>query len=267
MENIKLRQAKQNDVSTLKKLWQVCFGDEMHYIDMFFVNMFIPEQTLVATVDDSVAGVVHLLKRSLGDKVFLYGYAIGVFPEFRGKNICKIMLGKIKEYADKNNYLFGLHPANDKLAEFYQRIGLNKMYSLKDVDATSFSYHKIFKLEDITEDEFYDMRSRAFKNSVGWEKYALSYMLKIGETVKKIDIDGNVHYFVLTKHNNTLIVKETTASDNEIIKVSKSIKEYFKAEKIHYLLSSKSTLQGVIKPVVYGFSQEDENVYMNLFLD
>ena len=267
MLNVKLRQANHSDVPALKKLWQICFGDEMKYIDIFFDNMFIPEQTLVSEIDNYIAGVVYLLKRSLGDKVFLYGYAIGVLPEFRGKNICQIMLSKIKEYMDKNDYLFGLHPANEKLAHFYQRIGLNEMYSLKDVDATSFSYHEKFKLDDITEDEFFNMRKNAFKNSVDWDKNTLGYMLKIGETVKKVDIDGKMRYFVLSKHDKSLVVKETTANDNEILKVSQSIKEYFDAVRIDYLLSSDSTLQGDVKPMIYGFSKKDDSVYMNLFLD
>lgn len=267
MLNVKLRQAKYNDVPTLKKLWQICFGDRMRYIDVFFENMFIPEHTLVADVDEKLAGVVYVLKRSLNDKEFLYGYAIGVFPEQRGKNICKIMLDKIKDYVDKNECLFGLHPANEKLAQFYQKIGLNKMYSLKEVDATNFSYHEKFVLEDITEDEFYNMRKKAFKNSVDWDEKALGYILKNGETVKKINIDGNERYFVLAKYDDTLIVKETTAKDDEILRVSQSIKEHFKACNIRYFLSSDSALQGNLKPVIYGFSQEDDSVYMNLFLD
>jgi len=267
MQNVKLRQATNSDIPKLKKLWQICFGDRMRYIDVFFENMFVPENTLVAEIDKTLAGVVYVLKRNLGKKEFLYGYAIGVFPEFRGRNICKIMLDKIKDYTDKNNCLFGLHPANEKLAKFYQKIGLKKMYSLKEVDATEFASHKKFAIDDISEDEFYNMRAKAFTNCVDWDKNTLSYILKNGEIVKKINIDEKIRYFVLAKYDDTLIVKETTASDDEILKVSESIKEHFKAEKILYLLSSKSALHGMVKPMIYGFSQEDRNVYMNLFLD
>lgn len=210
---------------------------------------------------------MHLLKRKLNDKTFLYGYAIGVFPECRGKNICKSILDKIKEYTEKNDILFGLHPANEKLAEFYQKIGLNAMYSLKEVDATSFLYDEKYVLDDITVDEFLNMRKEAFKNCVEWDKNALNYMLTNCESVKKIDIDGKIRYFVISKYNGLVTVKETTAKDNEIIKVSSSIKEYYNVKKIRYFLSSNSALQGVIKPVIYGFLPKDDSVYMNLFLD
>ena len=267
MDNIKLRQAKMNDIPTLKNLWQICFGDRMRYIDVFFDNMFIADNTIVAEIDNRVAGVVYVLKRSSNGKTFLYGYAIGVFPEYRGKNLCKIMLDHIKEYANTNKILFGLHPANEKLAEFYQRIGLQEMYSLKEIDASNFTSLENFELEDITLDEFYNMRKNAFKNSVDWDKNALGYILQNGETVKKIKIYESERYFVLAKYEKAVIVKETTANDNEIKRVTNSIKEYFGADSVRYLLSSDSTLQGDIKPMIYGFSKKDDNVYMNLFLD
>ncbi len=267
MSDLIIRQAKHSDIPTLKRLWQVCFGDDLSYIDTFFNEMFVTDNTVVAQISNEVVGVVHLLKRKLNDKTFLYGYAISVFPQFRGKSICKSMLDKIKEYTEKNNILFGLHPANEKLAEFYQRIGLNAMYSLKEVDATDFSYNKKYVLNDITVDEFFNMRKEAFKISVEWDKHTLDYMFKNCETVKKIDIDGVERYFVLSSNNDQVTVKETTAKDDEIIKVSNSIKEYYNVKKIRFFLSSDSTLQGDVKPMVYGFLKKDDKVYMNLFLD
>ena len=267
MRDLIIRQATQSDIPTLKKLWQVCFGDDLSYIDTFFNEMFVADNTVVAQFFDDIVGVVHLLKRKLNDKTFLYGYAIGVFPEYRGKNICKTMLDEIKEYTEKNNILFGLHPANEKLAEFYQKIGLNAMYSLKEVDAANFLCDKKFALSDISIQEFFNMRVEAFRDCVEWDKSALEYILKNCETVKKINIDGKARYFVMSKQDDFVIVKETTANDDEITKASSSIKDFFNVQKIHYFLSSDSTLQGNVKPVVYGFLPKDDNVYMNLFLD
>lgn len=265
--DIKLRQAKENDISTLKNLWQICFGDRMRYIDVFFENMFIAKNTVVAEADGNIAGVVYILNRSLNGKRFLYGYGIGVFPEFRGNNICEIMLNHIKMQAEKTDCIFGLHPANDKLAEFYKRIGLNEMYSLKIVDASEFKSNNIYELEDITLSEFYKMRKETFINSVDWDKHALEYILTNGETVKKIALQEKNRYFVLSKIDNSVIVKETTATDSEIEQVSDSIKKHFDVNNIHYILPTYSNLHGIVKPMIYGFSQKDKNVYMNLFLD
>ena len=129
--DVKLRKAQKNDIPKLKELWQICFGDRMRYIDVFFQYMFKEEYTLVAEIENRVAGVVYVLERSLHNKKFLYGYAIGVFPEFRGNNICEIMLNKIRNEIKDTDVIFGLHPANDKLSEFYVKL-MNQYEYVKD---------------------------------------------------------------------------------------------------------------------------------------
>lgn len=265
--DVNLRQAVITDVPTLKNLWQICFGDRIRYIDVFFEKMFIAENTLVAEVDGKIAGVVYVLERSLDGKKFMYGYAIGVFPEYRGNNICEKMLGFIKKKAEMENCTFGLHPANDKLAQFYQRIGLKEMYCLKEVDASEYNSDKTYQFEDLSAEEFFTLRKNAFENSVDWDINALRYILGNGEVVKAITLQNKKRYFVLSKAENAVFVKETSASDDEITEVSSYIKSYYNADNIKYLLSSKSTLQGIIKPMIYGFSDKNEDVYMNLFLD
>lgn len=264
---IKLRQAYKSDVPTLKKLWQICFGDRMRYIYVFFEKMFVAENTLVASADGNLAGVVYMLERSLNGNKFMYGYAIGVFPQYRGKNICEMMLDYVKKKAESEGCIFGLHPANEKLAEFYQRIGLKEMYTLKEVDASNYDSDAQYEFCDISAEDFHELRTKAFENSVEWDINALKYILENGEFVKLINLQGEKRYFVLRKDEDTVFVKETSATDSEIKEVSGYIRSYYSAKNIKYLLSSKTTLQGVVKPVIYGFSDKNDDVYMNLFLD
>lgn len=265
--NFTLRYAKNEDIPTLKNLWQICFGDRMRYIDVFFEEMFKAENTVVCTLGEKICGVAYILDRKLNFKKFMYGYAIGVFPEYRGNGICEKMLEFIRKKAASENCIFGLHPANDKLTEFYKRIGLNEMYSLKEVDASDFDSDKTFLFENINEDEFYNLRMNAFSNCVEWDRKALSYLLKNGEIVKKITLQKRQLYFVISKADKSILVKETNADDEEIKLVSNSIKKHFEAYTIKYLLQSNSTLQGVIKPVLLGYDARNDDVYMNLFLD
>ena len=264
---VTLRYAKVNDIPTLKNLWQICFGDRMRYIDVFFERMFKAENTIISEVDSKIAGVVYLLERTLRGERFLYGYAIGVFPEYRGNNICEKMLAFVKEKAERERCIFGLHPANEKLAEFYKRIGLNEMYYLKEVDASNINSEKVFELQDVTADEFCKMRKEAFNNCVEWDEGAMRYILENGEDVKKIPLQNKDIYFVISKRKEYVLIKETNASDSEVILLNGSMKEYCKTDKIIYLLKSESTLQGEIKPEILGFSPKDCEVYMNLFLD
>ena len=265
--DIKLRYAKESDIPVLKNLWQICFGDRMRYIDVFFEKMFVAENTIIAEVDNEVAGVVYLLERTLSEKKFMYGYAIGVFPEYRGNNICETMLEFIKEKSINEGFIFGLHPANDKLTQFYKKIGLNEMYYLKETDCSHMMSDEVYEPKDIVASEFYNLRENAFKNCVKWNEAALEYIIRNGETVKKIPLQHKMLYFVLSIQENTAFIKETNAAGDELPIVICSVKHHYNVENVICLLSKESAVNGTIKPMVLGFSERDENVYMNLFLD
>ncbi len=265
--DIKLRYAKKPDIPVLKKLWQICFGDRMRYIDVFFEKMFIAENTIIAETDGKIAGVVYLLERTLFGKKFMYGYAIGVFPEYRGNNICEVMLEFVREKSIAEDFIFGLHPANDKLTQFYKKIGLNDMYYLKVSDCSHMMSDEVYEPEDIDADEFYNLRENAFKNCVKWSKSALEYIIKNGETVKKIPLQYKKLYFVMSIQENTGFIKETNATDDELPIIISSVKHHYNIDNIICLLSKESALNGTIKPMVLGFYDNDKDVYMNLFLD
>ena len=264
---ITLRYAHNDDVQTLKNLWQICFGDRMRYIDVFFERMFNAENTVVSEVDGKLAGVVYLLERKLNDRKFLYGYAIGVFPEYRGNGICEKMLEFVKVKAEKEGCIFGLHPANDKLTEFYKRIGLNEMYYLKEVEVSNSDSDVVLELQNINAEDFYMMRKKAFSNNVEWNESALRYILENGESVKKISLQNRDVYFVISRCKGYTLIKETNASDEEVLLLNNSIRRHCNSDKVVYLLQSESALPGVLKPEILGFSQKDYTVYMNLFLD
>lgn len=265
--DIKLRYARKTDVPVLKKLWQICFGDRMRYIDVFFEKMFVAENTIIAETDDKVAGVIYLLERRLLEKKFMYGYAIGVFPEYRGNNICEVMLEFVRKKSIEEKFIFGLHPANEKLTQFYRRIGLTEMYYVKEVDCSEKASDAVYILENISVDEFYILRQKSFKNCVEWDKKALDYISENGETVKKITLHEKKLYFVISNDNNNVVIKETNATDEEIPLINGSLMHHYNTKKITYILKSDSDLQGNVKPAILGFSNEDKNVYMNLYLD
>jgi len=252
--DIKLRYAKYDDIPVLKELWQICFGDRMRYIDVFFDRMFCCDDTVIAEVGKKVVGVVYLLNRSLDGKKIMYGYAIGVYPEFRGNNICEKMLYFIKEKAQKENCIFCLHPANEKLTHFYKKLGLNEMYYLKEVNYTGKMSDELYPLKNIDTQEFFDLRRQAFSNNVEWSFDALDYILQNGEIVKKISLQNKNLYFVISVQDDTLLIKETNATDDEIALINKSLMTHFDTDKTIYILQSKSTLHGSIKPLGLGFS-------------
>lgn len=266
-----IRFSDKTDVPQLKHIWKVCFGDSDDYINMFFQHLYTPGQTVVACSGETAIGVVYLLKASLLHRDFLYGYAIGVLPEFRGNSVCQKMLEFIREEAKQKNILFGLHPANDKLFSFYKRIGLEEMYCLKTIDASHFNGCASFNMSDISAHDYFHLREQAFAPLVSWDEKMLAYMItearSTGGFAKKILIDGRERILLGRVYDKTVLVKETTMSDEEIKTGSQFLKQYYHAEKIIYTLPEISALNGKTDTTILGFDSDRHGIYMNLFLD
>lgn len=268
---MEIRFSNKTDVTQLKYIWKVCFGDSDDYIDFFFQKLFKPNQTVVACCEGKTIGVVYLLKATLLQTDFMYGYAIGVLPEYRGNSACQQMVDFIREEAKQKDFLFGLHPANEKLFSFYKRIGLKEMYRLKTVDASNFHGSNCFLLKDITAKDYFRLREQTFENIVSWDVQMIDYIITEAKATsgfaKKINIDGQEKLLLGRVYNNTVFVKETTMSDADIKAASHFIKHFFRAAKIVYTLPIESVLTDKMDTTILGFENERQDVYMNLFLD
>lgn len=264
---MKIRCAENKDISELKKIWKVCFGDSDEYIDNFFNCLFNAQNTIVAEVNNRVAGVTYMIPAKLKERDFMYGYAIGVLPEFRGRSICKQMLDFVRQLAETKGFIFGLHPANKKLEEFYKRIGLKPMYNLKEVILKCDSTDTKFEISDITSDEIVKMRKNAFANLVEWDENIIDFIKKNGGCVKKITLQQKSEYFFLCKEPDALVICETSADDAFIKLIDSYLKKEYNVKIIKYILPTKTTFQGVENTYIYGFSNKDDSIYMNLFLE
>ena len=200
----------------------------------------------------------------------MYGYAIGVLPEYRGNNICEKMHAFVRKYTNKNEWLYGLHPGNEKLYSYYRKTGLKDMYALRVYEESKTAEKKNFEIEDIDTEGLYQMREKAFSPAVLWSVEMLRYISteikQYGGFIKKIVIDEKERLIIGYMHDKTVIVKETTMTDEEIQNCSGGLCIYFGAEKIQYLLPENSTL-GKKKIQILGFGDRREDVYMNLFMD
>ncbi len=266
-----IRFATSQDITQLKDIWKICFGDSDAYIHEFFQYNFMPKQTVVAVTDNLVVGVVYLLPAKLKNTPFMYGYAIGVLPEYRGMGYTQKMLSFVQSESRRKRFLFGLHPANEKLSSFYQKIGLKEMYRLKFVDTSNFTNKSSCVLCDVTAAEYFQLREAAYRDFVSWDAKMISFILQetraSGGFAKKIEINGNTRLLFGICGDNSVIIKETTMTDDEIKALSASIKSYFNAEKIFWYLPNWSTLEGEIQTTILGFEDNNSEIYMNLFLD
>lgn len=268
---MEIRFAKKTDMNDLKNIWKVCFGDTAEYVNFFFDNMFKPQNAVVAESDGRAVGVIHTLDAHLSATPFKYGYAIGVLPCARGNSVCKKMHDYLKGYCEENGYIYGLHPANDKLSLFYKSIGLSDMYSLKTVEIENTDKNADVSFFDITPSEYLAMREKSFLNMVSWDINTISYMFDeakhFGGCTKKLVINGNERLILAKENEDSLIVKETTLNDDEILLAHNAVKNFFGKKKVVYKLPCKSSLSGLSKTTIYGFGEKNDDVYMNLYFD
>ncbi len=268
---MEVRFACNDDIESLKSIWKICFNDSDAYINSFFQFVFQAEKTVVTVCDEKVVGVVYMLPATFKKQSFMYGYAIGVLPEYRGRSYTQKMLDFIKTKSENDQFLFGLHPANESLFSFYKKIGLKEMYALKKVNASNFVGKTNCVIDDASEEEYYIHRETAFPVLVSWDKQMLSYILMqtkaYGGFAKKLFINGNARMLLGTCHNNCLSIQETTMTDDEIYASSAFLKAHFHADKLIFYLPATSGLDGEIETTILGFGNDQKDVYMNLFLD
>ncbi|MBR4890674.1 MAG: GNAT family N-acetyltransferase [Clostridia bacterium] len=267
---MEIRFSEEKDIKELKNIWKICFRDEDAYIDLFLAKLYKPHNTIVATEDGKVVGCLYMIPASFAQKSFMYGYAIGVLPEYRGRSICEKMLYFVKKLSKENGFLFGLHPANEKLFEFYKRIGLKEMYSLKIVDASSFESQEKCEIKDITPKEYFSLREKRFENFISWSEDLIRYMFSesklSGRFFKKVIFCGKEKIISGRISDETVYISETTMTDEEIKSAAPYLKDFFKGEKIVFHLPCASKLGGKIRTEILGFGGENET-YMSLFLD
>lgn len=268
--DISIRFAEETDIASLKRIWSICFGDTDAYITSFLNHCFCPENTVVACVEENVVGVIYLLPATVKNQKFMYGYAIGVLPRYRGNNICEKMHEFVKTYAEEEKFIYGLHPANEKLFSYYRRTGLQDMYSLRMFDASDLASDEAFLLEDTDSTSYFPVRQKTFTPYVEWGGEMLSYIFKeIGENegfTRKIWVSNKERYIIGKVYDNTVFIKETTMTDDEILRVSGFLKETFSAKRLLYILPNTSKL-GEKTATILGFGKKNDQIYMNLFLD
>ena len=268
--DVLIRFAQSQDIEALISIWHICFGDDTAYIRSFIERCFHADNTIIACIDDKVVGVAYMLPATLSGQKFMYGYAVGVLPEYRGNAICEKMHLFIKEYAEKENFIYGLHPANEKLFSFYRKIGLRDMYALHCYEAPKEFSTEEFIPEDVTVQEYEALRRNTFSPLVEWDREVMEYILleakSNGGFVKKIAVHGKSRLLIGKKQKGDVIIKETTMTDEEIQNVTPFLYRYFEAKSISYILPNHSNL-GKKRETILGFGKKDDGIYMNLFLD
>lgn len=121
--------------NALKKMWQVCFGDEAEYINIFFENWFKEDNVLVYLHDGEPGAMMFLLECQLQTKGYTvpaqYIYAACTLENLRGKGIMKQLISAAKEAGlQKGAEYTALVPAEPSLFGYYEKSGFISSFAL-----------------------------------------------------------------------------------------------------------------------------------------
>lgn len=250
----------------LKMLWKDLFNDDLEYIDWYFDNVYIEENTKIFLENNRVYGMLfenryHL---AIADEKFMGRYlvGVGVSSERRGEGIMKeLLLESLSEAYRYGEEFIYLVPIDKKI---YERFGFSyiSMLSKYKLDFSTLSdLKKEFRIERIQNEnyeqtlliklkEFYKEVSKEYYIKVAREKEDYRKILsevfaENGSVYISYDILGKINgYMSLIKPEN-IYVKELLFKDKSSLEGMLSIlygyKDYYK--KIEIILPENTYLE------------------------
>lgn len=240
-----IRKAEKEMERELKTLWRLLYPEDSgEYIDLFFRNRFVPEETAVVTEEDRVCGVMYLLPCVLsGGRNAFYAYAGGIHPEYRGRGYFRLLIETLARGCTMRDAALFLVPG-ENLWDFYRGAGFNREFWRKALVLAPEAYGIEIKILPCTAKEYAAMRTGLPEETPLWDISALEYAAKEaafgGGGMIRIK-GGGIHGTALvTKREEDILLQETTLTESELRLASGALCRAFGAEKITAHLSVKA---------------------------
>ncbi len=120
----------------LRSLWQVAFGDDDAFLDLFFEKAFFPARCRCVTETGHVAAMLYWFEASCDNQKFAYLYAIATDPSCRNQGLCRALLEDVKALLSGQDYAgLLLVPQTEDLAIMYRRLGFRDCTTVTEFTA------------------------------------------------------------------------------------------------------------------------------------
>ncbi|MGI6562783.1 MAG: GNAT family N-acetyltransferase [Clostridia bacterium] len=136
-EQILCRKSRKEETDRLKDLWEIAFGDDRAYIDLFFKYKYKEDRTYVLTRNGKIAAMTTAVPVLYNDKngsaegVMLY--AVATHPEDRGKGFSTMLMDYVnRDFFEKGTFLSVLVPATPSLFQFYKNRGYTESFTISE---------------------------------------------------------------------------------------------------------------------------------------
>lgn len=267
-----LKRARPEDAAALKKLWKITFGDEDSYLELFFRLRFVPERTLTAWVDGTLAGCTYLLPADFCGKPMLYGYAVAVDPAFQGRGLARLMQVAVMEEGERQGFLYAVRPASPGLFTMYENFGMKTVFyeheAVFDADADLGARLKP-ALMPIEAAEYEQLRNAYLGQKPGlvvWDETAIAYAIAetrfMGGDCLSLRLPGGQAAALFRVDEEALYVKEVLCADADLPALAAALSAYGNKSRVRVRLPGGDTPAGML----YG-AEAPQGAYLGLTLD
>ena len=209
-----------NEFNQLKKLWQVSFGDDAQFVDLYFERVYRFENTVTRTVDDRIASAAQFLYFDITCRgnVFKGVYLLGIctHPEYRRRGLSSDIIRQIlTEQSALGVDIAFLIPQEEHLFGFYENLGFTRAFAFyegyvspPDINVGRDHFYEIMTASMDNIYEFYNNFYRSLNSAIIKDlKYFLFTMdyIKADGRIDICGVNGEIRGFAATEGN---VVKE-----------------------------------------------------------
>lgn len=120
-------------IPQLRSLWKEAFGDEDAFLDLFFDTAFDCRRSRCIVEEDTVAAVLYWFDCQWKDRKYAYLYAVATRKDYRGRGLCRLLMGDTAACLATQGYDGALLvPADEGLMRMYGSMGYGVCTAIRE---------------------------------------------------------------------------------------------------------------------------------------
>ena len=144
------------DISGLRQLWKLAFGDTDAFLDIFFSTAYGPDHCRCIRENDGVSAALYWLDMDYKGQKFAYIYAVATDPACRGRGLCRMLMEDTTAVLTARGYDgIILVPQDKGLRTMYGRMGY---FPAAPIDAVFCAASDSCPVRELTAEEYADRR-------------------------------------------------------------------------------------------------------------
>ena len=269
---IDYRLAQAEDINSLKELWIETFDEKGTAVDNLFAVIFSMCNSFVATCDNKIVSMVHLINSQVNGVKALYLYAAATNKDFRSQGIMSSLIKFALNETDAE--ICVTLPASESLYSYYSKLGFEPLKAKSAVLSRKevVTLAKPYELQEIFVNGFCGIRNRVLKdNFLFWNNKFIDYALSYNELYGAKIIKNNFGYAILFEDDNVCNVLEFICDNRNAPFLLTDILSVTHSEKFNFHLSPNQLfVNGIEKNygmAMYMSEYKPDNIYLGLTLE